>query len=70
MEQRQAMNKAKAAWKSQHVVELELSGDEIDIRRHGTKVYIRMTVATAQSVFDAMAGLAPTLQPFETLEIK
>lgn len=56
-----------ASWKGRHVIELKIAGTEVDVKRDGRDIFIRMDTDTAQGVYEALVGLVPTLQPFEEL---
>lgn len=51
-----------------HVVELLIDRDHVDVKPVGKYLAIRTTAQRAQEIYDALKGLAPTIQPFETLD--
>lgn len=62
------MKHTRASWRGQHIIELKLSADHVMIIKEPTAIYLKMNTRTAQEIYDALRGLAPTLQPFEEID--
>lgn len=64
------MSQPNVTRRGQHVVELLIDSQEIDVKRVGSKVAIMMSTRKAQQIYDGLRGLVPTLEPFEEFDKK